>query len=116
MLRESVRRAVAASSQRSVAAQVGVSYRTIGKFLAGSEPYARTLRKLQEWFVSAVVPRDGRVSPDAATAAVFIVLDDIPQPHRADAVRELVRALGKIHRDAGVQPPGWIGDLESARG
>jgi transcriptional regulator with XRE-family HTH domain len=115
ILRETVRRAVAASSQRTVAAQVGVSYRTIGKFLAGSEPYARTLKKLQEWYVSTVLPRDGAVSPEAATAAVFIVLDDVPQPRRAEAVRELVRSLVRIHRDAGVPPPGWITELESAR-
>ena len=113
-LREAVRRAVGARSHRAVAAEIGISYRTVGKFLAGSQPYSRTLKKLQEWFVSSIVPQDS-VSPEAATAAVLIMLDEIPPARRSAAVRELARVLGQIHRDAGVKPPDWIGDLESAR-
>ncbi|HEX6746546.1 MAG TPA: hypothetical protein VF092_04565 [Longimicrobium sp.] len=114
MLRDAVRRASEARSQRSVAAEIGISYRTVGKFLAGSAPYARTLKKLQEWFVSTIVPQDG-VSPEAATAAVFIMLDNIPPSFRAEAVHKLVQALGDIHREVGVKLPGWISDLDAAR-
>lgn len=114
VLREAVGRAAEASSQRAVAAQVGVPHRTIGKFLAGSAPRSKTLKKLQAWYVSSIVPAGG-ASPETATAAVFILLDPIPQPRRAEAVRELVQALGRIHQDYGGQRPEWIGELESAR-
>ena len=113
MLREAVRRASEARSQRAVAAEIGISYRTVGKFLAGSQPYARTLKKLQDWYIRGIVPRDG-VSPETAIAAVFIMLDEIPPARRAEAAHKLVQAVGDIHHDLGVSLPGWLVDLESA--
>ncbi|HEX8243274.1 MAG TPA: hypothetical protein VF541_07255, partial [Longimicrobium sp.] len=72
VLREAVRRAVAASSQRAVAAQIGISHVAVGKFLAGSEPYRPTWRKLQEWYLRRVVPPDA-VSAEVARLAAFIL-------------------------------------------
>src|SRR3954468_1432304 len=100
--REAVRRAVAASSQRAVAAQIGISYRGVGKFLAGAEPYEKTRQKLQAWYVSRAVPPDV-LTADVARLAVLMLVDAVPPERRAEAVREIVATVERTHRVAGVE-------------
>jgi hypothetical protein len=97
VLRESVRRAVAASSLRTVAAQAGLTHRTVGKFLGGTPPQEKTLRKLREWYVRHAADTPD-LSKETRAAALAILLDGVPEKDRPSvekAVLELIRMARK---------------------
>jgi hypothetical protein len=108
VLRESVRRAVAASTLRTVAAQIGVTHRTAGKFLAGTPPQEKTLRKLREWYVRHA-GEERNVSTETVGAALALLTDGLPEKYREGAERDVLDVLRKAHRAAGTKPPRWIG-------
>jgi hypothetical protein len=106
VLRESVRRAVAASSLRSVAAQIGVTHRTVGKLLGGTPPQEKTLRKLREWYVRHAAETHD-VSGEAIAAALELLMDGLPEKSRSETEQVLLDVLRQAHRKAGTKPPEW---------
>jgi hypothetical protein len=115
VLRESVRRAVAASSLRAVAEQVGLTHRGLALFIEGSKPRPSTVRKLTAWSLGR--PRGAEaVSREDAEAVLAILLAGVP-PERMDAaVRRVVTGMRRVCVDAGVPPPAWIDASLARRG
>jgi hypothetical protein len=103
-LREAIRRAVAASSLRAVADEVGVSHTVIVKLLAGSKPHPTTMRKLLRWYVR----QGGVLDEDTALASIALLIDTTPVAERECARAELIQVLRSAHRRAGSEPPDWL--------
>jgi transposase-like protein len=49
-LREAVRAAVAKTTIRQVAGEIGVEHNTIARFLRGATPYSANRAKMETWF------------------------------------------------------------------
>jgi len=84
-LRAALTRAVATSSLRAVAEQVGLTHRGLGMFIrAEARPRDVTLRKLREWYL-----RDAATLPktDASTvnAAVALLLESAPRARQCES-------------------------------
>lgn len=91
VLREAARARVASTSRRAFAAEVGISYGAVTKFLAGSEPYAGNLKKLTEWYIrSAPV-----VDAEAVEHALALLLRSVPEELQAEAAAEVRSVLEK---------------------
>jgi hypothetical protein len=110
VLREAARRAIAASGLRPVAAAIGVSHSGLKKFIEGAEPYSPTFRKLQEWYLRALIP-DGYHDDEVKAIAAAVLLQDFAPKDRENAARELVEMLVRLFRKAGREPPGWVNQL-----
>ncbi|HEX5726123.1 MAG TPA: hypothetical protein VFX98_11695 [Longimicrobiaceae bacterium] len=106
VLRESVRTAVAASSLRSVAEQIGLSHRGLGLFLNGSEPRPATVRKLREWYVRHGAETHA-VSEDTVATALALLFDEVPENVRERATAEVLDVVRRAYREAGMKPPKW---------
>ncbi len=113
-LREGVRRAVAASSLRAVAEQVGLTHRGLALFLDGSKPRRGTVRKLTAWYVSR--PSDAEpIAPDVAKATLTFLLTGIPEATIERAVRDVAASVRLAFVEAGVHPPAWIDSVLARR-
>jgi hypothetical protein len=113
-LRESVRRAVAATSLRAVADQVGITHRGLALFLEGSKPRPGTVRKLTAWYLTR--PRDvEEVTTDLAEAAMAVLLAEVPASTIDRAVRDVAACVRQICEQAGAPPPSWIGAVLARR-
>jgi hypothetical protein len=107
LLRESVRRAVAAASLRAVAEQVGLTHRGLALFIDGSRPRPGTVRKLTTWYLHR--PRDANaISPDDAEAALAVLVHGVPPGSVDESIRYLLASVRQMSEHAGVAPPPWI--------
>lgn len=70
VIREAVGRATANHSLRGVARQIGMSPSGVQHFLAGAQPYAPTLRRLNRWYAEYVTGRRTR-PPDRLELETF---------------------------------------------
>jgi hypothetical protein len=107
VLRESVRRAVAASSLRAVADQIGLSHRGVRLFVLGSVPRKSTLRKLREWYVRRGAEMH-QVSEETVAAALEVLLGGVPEKIRREAERAVLEVVRQAHSEAGLRQPDWI--------
>ena len=107
VLREAVRRAVASSSLRAVAEEVGLTHRGLALFLGGSRPRPGTVRKLTRWYLDR--PRSaGEISADDAEAALAVLLHGFPPARIDETMRYLLTGIRRMGEAAGVAPPSWI--------
>jgi hypothetical protein len=99
---QALKRAVDSSSLRSVAAEVGMTHRGLGKVLKGSRCQARTLRKLEAWYqnrgraLEASLPVSS--SLDALVRMLAAEQGELVNPQ----VKELLREIYERH---GLTPP-----------
>jgi hypothetical protein len=107
VLRESVRRAVAASSLRAVAEQVGLTHRGLALFIEGTRPRPGTIRKLTTWFANRPADAEG-VSPELAEAALAVLFAGLPAARVEEPIRNLLSAIRQICESAGLPPPAWL--------
>jgi hypothetical protein len=107
VLRASVRRAVAASSLRAVADQIGLSHRGVRLFIHGSLPRESTLRKLREWYLRCGAEMH-QVSEDTVAAALEVLLGGMPEGIRREAERAVLEVVRQAHNKAGLKQPDWI--------
>lgn len=106
-LREAVRRAVAASSQRAVADAVGMSQRALRLFMNGeTKPHASTVRNLTLWYLRESA--GAHLDAETAGAAIDLLVNAYPERERARVRADLVKVLREAHRAAGTQPPKWL--------
>jgi hypothetical protein len=104
VLRDAVVRAVAASTVRAVASEVGISHPGLMKFVAGAKPQTVTMRKLLIWYVRQSVTMD----EGTATAAITMLVNGYPQHEREDVRKRLFEVLREAHTAAGREPPDWL--------
>lgn len=108
VLRVSLRRAVEASSLRTVAEQVGMTHRGLQLFISGeTQPRVQTLQKLRVWYLSLGV-QAGDSSDDHIQVAVDVLLDRLPDEARPQVLANLLDTLRRAHIRAGVEPPPWL--------
>lgn len=110
-LRAAVAEAVARTSSHAVAREVGMSAPSLRDFINGSEPRQATVRKLAEWYVRTAADRGDVLSEGTARAALALLVEPIPPERREDALRELVDAIERSYRAAGVPVPKWLQKL-----
>ena len=105
-MREAAQRAVDASTLREVARQIGTTHYALGRFLAGGRrpPHEGTRRKIRAWY-------ERTQAPHAMAKALTGMLETVPPEMRDDAMRELAMTVERVHRAAGVEPPGWVTEL-----
>jgi hypothetical protein len=96
---------VEAEGLRPVARAIGMDPHSVLKFLAGSKPRASTRQKLERWFAQQ---REGVVDPDAARAALHVLLQDLAPGERDQAFAGALAAFHAIYARSRTPPPPWL--------
>jgi hypothetical protein len=100
-----------AGSLRSVAREIGITPMGLRYFLLKQgKLQARTVRKLNEWYVRrmATRPPDGEAE---ARAALTILAGFYPQSERFRVLSGFLDSMEREFRQSGVQVPGWLAKL-----
>jgi hypothetical protein len=110
------RRAVARSSIRKVAIQVGVSHGCMWNLVAGKTHlmYGPTIDKLRTWYLREWADGADGLAVEAAWYLLQQLLASINEQERRGAGLELLDALERIYRRCGAPPPVWFGALRDA--
>jgi hypothetical protein len=106
-LRAAARSAVARTSLRKVARDIGISAPGLALFLDGSVPRESTLRKIRDWYFSEAATHT-EVSEDTARAALSMLLEPMPEEKRDKIFQKIVEILVDAHRKQGTVPPRWL--------
>jgi len=114
VLREAVRRRVADSTLRQVAAEIGMSFSGLHTFLDGTTPHPGTVRKVAAWHVRAASESGNTVDTALAETALDLLLRHVPPRKRPALRRELVEALVAQAKREQLPPPAWADALLKA--
>jgi hypothetical protein len=114
---EAIRReaelAVAATSLRIVADQIGMSAMGLRAFIRGEgQRQQRTLRKLNAWHARYAASRRS-VGMNDARSALIVLAGLYPQSDRPRVLRSLVDRLGREFQESGMPPPPWLATLRT---
>lgn len=115
-LRESAAVRVENTSLRSVAREIGMSPTGLKKFLGGTAPYSPTLRRLRNWYVQYAARHEHVVDRQAASAALSVLVHDLPQASRGHTATCLLECVGRGFVDRGLAQPGWVNELRAEFG
>lgn len=106
-VRAAITAAVEATTLRRVAEEVGMSKSGLAKFIAGSEPYSKTRRQLERWYVRTQAEDLSGVTPVEAELALSVLLHDFPAADRPRARSRLMQLLRDEFTAAGGVPK-WL--------
>jgi hypothetical protein len=111
-LRYAARRAVARSSLRKVAGEMGMAVSWLNSFVEGKETALRTQTKrhLREWFVRHAAELAEHDADTAGAALSFLVGGLLTGAERRETFGRLVHVLARAYSDAGPLPP-WLREL-----
>lgn len=112
-IRAAAKLAIEATSLRRVARDVGMSPMGLKHFVAGTQPYSATYRKLIAWHTVHQASSAGEFSVEAARAAMKVLTDGLPEEARGAAVVAVVDAVLAQHDRAGTRPPAWLAALRA---
>lgn len=102
-----------ATSLRAVARAIGITPMGLSGFLAsGSNPQARTVRKLNSWYVRRMATRPPE-GEDEARAALTILAGYYPQKQRFRVLGRVLDSMEAEFRESGLAPPAWLGKLRA---
>ncbi|MEW5926839.1 MAG: hypothetical protein AB1941_05115 [Gemmatimonadota bacterium] len=107
-IRAAAARAAKANGIRATAREVGMSVTGFRAFLDGSNPFASTREKLTAWYLRRAAAGEEKPTSSVVEAALAVLVEAIPPEKRADALRELVEAMERSYRAAGVPVPKWL--------
>ncbi len=110
-LRDAVASAAARASANRVAAEVGMSTRSLLDFIRGSHPRDSTRRKLTIWYIRYRRQLGGDLPASTAESAIDLLLEHLPGATREKARRSLLGYVDETTRDAGVDVPGWVREI-----
>ena len=110
-LRAAVRAHVVAHGYRQTSEETGVSVGGLSGYLGGAKPYARTLRKLEEWYARTAARREGAVDADLAQLALELRVRDVPEANRIEVVTGILEDLQRRYESLGIPPPAWMREL-----
>ncbi len=99
------------TSLRQVAYRIGLSPMGLKKFLDGASPYEANRRKLADWYVREQARRGVPPDPTVAAIALGVVLRDLPNTLRRDAVDPVVDLLETLYSRSQALPPPWLEGL-----
>jgi AcrR family transcriptional regulator len=111
-LREFARDRAELTSVRQVAAEAGLGRTTLRNFLTrGTTPHPRVRRLLALWYLGEKAKEQKPFLPEDYVSAFDILLDGLPDDHRARAAAALVEGLVAVHTGAGVEIPPALAEL-----
>lgn len=110
-LRETAAARVENTSLRSVAREIGMSPTGLKKFLLGTAPYSPTVRRLRSWYVQYGAVQGGHVGRHDASAALSVLMHDLPPEPRQSTVGCLLECVGRGYDQAGRARPAWLAEL-----
>lgn len=102
--RQAVRLAIAGSTLRAVAREIGMSPSGLQNFLDGAAPYGKTKEKLRFWYF-----RRAGFSNYAVEDAAYILrrlVSSLPAPDHG--VVAVLDAVESSYQRAGMYPPEWV--------
>jgi hypothetical protein len=102
--RTALEAAITRSSLRAVAAAVGMSPTGLSQFIEGTQPYGKTLERVRRWFRQHAGLDLER--PEQIAAELRRIVATLPNPDHG--VAELLDAVERSYRSAGITPPGWV--------
>lgn len=112
-IREEAELARDAASLRAVAREVGITPMGLRFFLLRQgEQQARTVRKLNEWYVRRMATRPPE-GEDEARAALTILAGYYPRAQRVRVLTRFLNSLEEEFRTSGMKPPAWIETLRA---
>ena len=91
-LRAAAQTAVDASSIRSVAAQMGLSFTALRWFLRGGTPQAASQKRLYEWFVAGPKPTTSPIKAEVS-AAIDLLASFLAAPATASVSRSRMKQV-----------------------
>ena len=105
-VRELANRRADATSVRQVAREIGMRHTSLEKFLAGSEPYAKTLIPLCEWYLRVTNSRPATANHQDtvvvdAEGHLDALLVDLRGEARTEARMRIATALAQAYRRMG---------------
>lgn len=115
-LRAALASAVDAHGLRATARAIGIDHRSLTKLLNGASPRTSTRQKLERWFVSYAAQSERTMDAETASAAVQVLLHDVPPDERSQRAVELVEFVGQVYRRAQLPTPPWVDELLGSRG
>ncbi|HEY0020628.1 MAG TPA: hypothetical protein VGC13_30295 [Longimicrobium sp.] len=102
-----------ASSLRAVAREVDIAPMALRSFLMNrGTPQARTVRKLNLWYVRRMATRPPE-GEDEARAALTILAGFYPQAERFRVLNGFLDSMERDFRDSGMHPPAWLARLRA---
>lgn len=116
-LREIAAARVGATSLRRVAREIGMSPTGLRKFLDGAEPYAPTVHRLRVWYLRfAMTPSPAEIGPEDASAALAVLVHDLPETPGRQAADGMLESLGRSYEASGRGRPTWVAELRRRYG
>ena len=109
-VREYARDRAEQTSIRHLAADIGLGHSTVHNFLNGAAPHPRGRRRLVEWYLA----RTGQApeyAQETYSAALEVLVRELPAESREQARGGLLRALAAMHDDLGLPVPPWLASL-----
>jgi hypothetical protein len=110
-IREALALEVETGSLRRTARNVGMSPTGLRKFLEGTDPYLKTRRKLERWYVRERLTYGSQVTAVVAQNALRLLVQDLPPNRRANAVGRLLAGLEEEYTRARDESPEWLAEL-----
>jgi AcrR family transcriptional regulator len=111
-LREFARDRAELTSVRQVAAEAGLGRTTLRNFLTrDTTPHPRVRRLLALWYLSEKAKAQKPFSQEDYVSAFDILLEQLPDDHRARATAALVEELVATYVNAGVEIPPALAEL-----
>ena len=102
-----------ATSLRRVAREIGITPMGLRYFLLKQgEQQARTIRKLNEWYVRRMATRPPE-GEDEARAALTILAGFYPQAERFRVLNGFLDSMEREFRDSGMEAPEWLARLRA---
>jgi transcriptional regulator with XRE-family HTH domain len=115
-LRDTASARVEGTSLRRVAREIGMSPTGLKKFLQGTAPYSPTVRRLRNWYVQYAAKLDHVVERHVASAALSVLVHDLPQASRGQTAACVLDCVGRGFVDRGLSQPGWVNELRQEYG
>lgn len=97
----------ATTGVRATARAIGVRQSGLQYFLDGGKPHARTLRKLEDWYLQAAA-EEVQGTGDVELVALQILLRGVPASKRADAIGRTATFYAELYEALGTTQPQWL--------
>jgi hypothetical protein len=113
VIRHAVEMAVARTSLRVVADEIGMTAMTVRAFIRGEgQPQPRTLRKLNAWYARHAAARDSG-GMNGVRSALIVLAGLVPRASRSRLESRVLAVLEDEFRENGMRPPGWLTALRT---
>jgi hypothetical protein len=116
VIRHAVELAVASTSLRIVADEIGMTAMTVRAFIRGDgQPQPRTQRKLNAWYARQAAARDSEGMNDVRSALI-VLAGFYPQARQSRLEERVLGVMEDEFRESGMKPPPWLAPLRAEVG